>query len=166
MRKLITSAFVAAVMLAGSGAFAQQRLFSDSRGVVLNNVALNAAAATRTTSSIPTIGFSTLTLGYAFTFAAATSVNITYCEGSLDTDLASPTWYKIPVATSISAAGLTNYETYSANASDDGTNLAANYNGSFTISVIGHRYVRCVFAGGGTPGAGDLLTVRASVSVP
>ena len=69
-------------------------------------------------------------------------------------------------ATSTAAGGTVNYRTYKATANDDGTALAADFDATFTISVIGHKFVRCVFDGGGVPTASDKLTVRASVSGP
>lgn len=166
MKTLANLSLVLAVLCASVGAHASPlRMYQESRGLVLDDVALNAAAATRTTSSIRTYGFSTLTLGAAFTFDAATTLDIAYCEGTLDTDLSDPTWYRIAVLSSTASTGEVTSLSAGWTATEDGTNLAANYNHSFTVGITGHHYVRCVFAGGGTPTASDKLSVRAIVSV-
>ena len=173
MRRQLFGLLTACALLApvsASAASTRGEVLQKWLGVVLDEAALNGSESARTTSIMHTEAHSVLTLTAFLTFNAATSIDISYCEGTGDQNNGvgpeAPDWARIAAVPALATDGTSSYRTFKASANDDGTDLAADFDTSFTLSVIGHKYVRCVFAGGGTPTASDTLTVRASVSAP
>lgn len=143
------------------------RMYQESRGTILDDQDMSAAAAARTSTAIHTEGFSTLILSMYFTYNAGTSIQIVYCEGTGDYDFSSTVdWSNIMALVSIDSTGTAQYRKFDAVFNDDGSDLAGDFDATVTIGVAGHKYVRCVFDVGGTPTGDDKLTVRAAVSTP
>lgn len=174
MRKLLLALLTAGALLvpttAPAGTGTRGEVLQKWLGVVLDGIALDGAASTRTTSVMHVESHSVLTLTAFLTYDAATSIDISYCEGTGDqnngTGSEAPDWSFIMAVPSLASDGTSSYRTWKASANDDGTALAADFDATFTVSVLGHKHVRCVFAGGGSPTSSDLLTVRAAVSAP
>lgn len=167
MRHFLCAGLAALLLSAAVPASAQgeRRLAMRGRGVIMDDVALNGAAAARTTDWVDVDGWSSLTLHMYFTYDAATSIDIVYCEGTGDLGQTGDATFVMAVS-SVDTSGTVAYHKFDATLNDDGTSLAADFDASVTIGVQGHRWVRCVLDGGGVPTASDKLTVRAAVSVP
>lgn len=125
-------------------------LDAENFGAVLSAAALNGAAATRTATIDLQKKYTRITVSTAYTYSAATSVTIT------------PT-------TSID--GGTTYDSYTSEAITSGAAALSAYTetltgtASFTIKrtydVEGCDKLKLVYSAGGSPGAGDLITVKA-----
>lgn len=123
---------------------------ADDFGNVLNAIALNGSAATRTAEINLGKRFTRITLVLNYTYSAATSVTLTPTK-SID--------------------GGTTYASYTSKAITSGTAAVSAYTevvtgtASFiyetTFDVEGVDKFKIVMSGGGSPGAGDLLTVKA-----
>ncbi len=117
---------------------------------ILSAAALNGAAGTRTATLDLGKRFTRVTVSIRYTYSAATSVTIT------------PT-------TSID--GGTSYDNYTSELISSGAAALSAYTETLTgtasfqikrgYDVEGCDYLKLVFSGGGSPGAGDLITARA-----
>jgi hypothetical protein len=124
---------------------------AEDFGAVLSAVALNGAAATRTAEITLNKRFTRITLTQAYTYSAATSVTLTPSK-SID--------------------GGTTYGQYTSKSISDGVATVSAYTEvvtgtsswayETTLDVEGVDKLKIVYSGGGTPGAGDLLTVKAT----
>lgn len=134
--------------IAGKAANTFTRKVTSSE--MLSGAALNAAAASRTMTLTVDGNWAKLRLAVAYTYSAATSVTLT------------PT---------CSLDG-TNYDSYSTRGCSSGacevhtmTDVVtgtANFNKIFEYDIKGCDFFKVVFSGGGSPGAGDLITTRAA----
>jgi hypothetical protein len=119
-------------------------------GVVLSAAALNGAAATRTVALLLGKRFTRMTVQTTYTYSAATSVSIT---PTVSIDGGSTYASKTSELITSGAAALSVYvQTLTGTAS---------FVIVTTYDVEGCDYLKLVYAGGGAPAAGDLITARA-----
>ena len=148
--------FLAAMFIAGT-AHAQydgSMVLSRPLGVQLTGVALNAAAATRTITVTPAQQWGRVLLTVNYTYSAATTVTIT----PTCTDNTALTKGSV-VAGTLSAGVITDVAL-----SRSWTTGAASANFQWSFDVAGQA--SCAFVlSGASAGAGDLVTVSASLVV-
>lgn len=123
---------------------------AEDFGAILTAVALNGAAGTRTAIITLNKRFARVTLVQSYTYSAATSVTLTPSK-SID--------------------GGTVYASYTSKAITAGAAAVSPYTEvatgtaswiyETTLDVEGVDAIKLVYSAGGSPGAGDLLTVRA-----
>lgn len=118
-------------------------------GTLLDDIALNAAQATRTTPTIATKGFSVLRLTYDVTRVAATDFKL-FCQET-DTPSVSASWTAIePIDSSGTVQPGTAIYTRSS--------VSASFKQSFRIGVAGLNNVRC-YPTATSAGGTDLMDV-------
>jgi hypothetical protein len=123
-------------------------------GAILSAVALNGAAGTRTATLTLDKRFTRCTVVDDYTYSAATSVTITPTV-SID----GGTTYGNITSESISSGAA---EQSSYVVTETGT---ASWTQRHSYDVEGCDKLKLVYAGGGTPGAGDLITAKAVCSL-
>lgn len=124
----------------------------------LTAAALNGAAGTRTVTWTLDKRFTRVTVSIRYTYSAATSVSITpktSIDGGVSYD--SITAESLDITSGVATATLGTYiETLTGTAS---------FQIKRTYDVEGCDSMTLLFAGGGSPGAGDLITAKAVASL-
>lgn len=150
MRKIFAALFIC---LASGSALAatapSTKVLRVSSSEMLSGVALNAAAGTRTMTVTTARSWAKLRLRVAYTYSAATSVTLTPTCSYDGTNFTAPVTRSCSSG-SCEVAPHTDVET--------GT---ASFDLMFDYDVRGCQKFKVVFSGGGSPGAGDLVTTQA-----
>ena len=120
---------------------------------VLSAVGLDGAAATRTVTMSVGSNYAKIRLRVAYTYSAATSVTLTPTCSLDGTNFSSYTTRSCSGG-ACEMAPLTDVET--------GT---SSFDYIYEYDVRGCQKFKVVFSGGGSPGAGDLITTQATVIV-
>jgi hypothetical protein len=156
------TAIVAAVTLMATAAIAgdEAKHMAWPLGTLLDDVALNAAAASRTFTVGPTIGpnnnqrlfgFSTVVLDVAYTYANTGTLTFTCTGTGLDSSTADKT---LTTCTTASGTCTLNWA-----GSVVTPSLSASKKFVFPLGVGALQAITCVVAHSGTPSASDKITV-------
>jgi hypothetical protein len=127
-------------------------------GAVLTAAALNGAAGTRTATIQLDRRFTRVTVSTRYTYSAATSVTITPTTSTDDLPSASATFDSITAESIAIAAGVATATLGTYVETLTGT---ASFTLKRTYDVEGCTWLKLVYSGGGSPGAGDLITAKA-----
>lgn len=165
MQKLLGALALAAATICASAAAAQPNpnacelaTTATSEHRLLNAVALNGGAGARTFTVAGLDGFRTLSLDPQYTWANNGTLTFT-CTGksaASATSTPTPTPVDTTLTTCSTAAGTC---TLNFGGVVVTPSLTANKNFTFQLGIAGQSSITCVVVHGGTPGAGDILTV-------